>query len=281
MAAQAAPPDKAAIAHQIPGRDLSLFPPIVNSIHVFPINGIGTGTGRLEVSFKETLPRALSFIYEGAAVSLRDDGTGGDKSSDDGIYSAVIKVDSRELLGKATTAPQAPKDLVARMAQSSGGIPVTGQSGAAPQAVSAFATATAAVDPAFLVNPEKALLIRDVRVLNHYYRATDPCKDPAKTAGDAPPPDSARHWSFGHLFTQMANQSSTKMTTSDFALKWLDEWARKQTINGDPLQETDGSIPAKRRRSSLRRNGWPRARQTMPSRERLRCIRRLSACWPS
>jgi hypothetical protein len=124
------------------------------------------------------------------------------------------------------------------MAQSSGGIPVAVQSAASPQEVSGFAVSAAAVDPKFLVDPEKALIIRNTSVLNHYFRVTDPCKDPDVPPGATKPPvDSLRKWGFGYLMTQMANQSSTKITASDFAKKWLAEWAKKQTINGDLVDE--------------------------------------------
>jgi hypothetical protein len=241
-AAHAVGPDLGSIAHQIPGRDLSVHPPMVHSMHVFPVDGIGSATSRLEVRFKESLPRVISFIHEGSVVSLRDDGTSGDRASDDGVYSALIKVDNKALLDQAVAMPP-PKDIASQVAQSDGGIPVAVQSVAAPQTVSGTSVAATAVDPKYLVDPEKALLIRNLSVMNHYYRTNDPCKNepnPPAGQGDPAPADSDKHWTFGHLFTEMTNQKSTGMTTSDFALKWLDEWAKTQVINGDSLKEVDG-----------------------------------------
>jgi hypothetical protein len=199
------------LAHQLPGRDLSQDPPRVASLRLVPLATDGSGDARLEVTFREKLPASLSFLRDGEVVVLRDDGTKGDQVSGDGIYSALTKGEAGLLPTPSQTAGAATTVLAAPVSASD-------------------------------LDPEKMLLIRNLAVVNHYFRATDPCKPPkAATGQTAAPPEDQKKWGFAYLMGQMANQASTNISPSSFALQWLDEWLKLQTVNGDKLKPVDGN----------------------------------------
>lgn len=225
------------IRFQVPGRDFAAHPPAIRSMYLFRAAASPQGNARLEVVFREALPAVVAFNQDGETRELRDDGQGEDARAFDGIYSARVRAADADFAAIPAVQERFP-DFVQLSAQERGGTALIAPRTA--EAVASGAVSAAAVNPAYLVDPEKALIIRNTNVLNHYFRTTDPCKNVATPAGaNPPPPDSAKKWSFGYLMTQMANSSSTKITTSDFALKWLDEWAKTQTVNGDPLMEVE------------------------------------------
>jgi hypothetical protein len=210
-AARVTQAQREAVMHQIPGRDLSLVPPKIGSMQVLPVAG---GQSRLEVTFGEAMPPTLDFIHDDAIVTLRDDGAAGDLQAKDGRYSALLAAGT-----------------------------------GAPDGLSVSRSAATTTPPNPNVVPGKALFITDPHVVNNYYRTTDPCHRPTKPhpTDPDPPADDVKKWTFGYLMTQMANQSSTGVSPSTFALEWLDEWAKdhselhKNQVNFQDLKEIDSA----------------------------------------
>ncbi len=88
------------IALQIPGRDMRINPPAVQSVTVTPMGLAGDGMekGLLKVRFEETgLPPSLRIIYKGQVTLLHDDGVAEDVSKD-GAYSAMVTFDLGEMV---------------------------------------------------------------------------------------------------------------------------------------------------------------------------------------
>lgn len=226
------------IAFQVPGRDLRTQPPRISSIYLFP-NEKGNGDGKIlmEVRIDEKLPDILKFIWMDEITTLRDDGQGGDRWGGDGIYSARISMDIKKVRALRTAANSG--DLVGLAAEARGGVavPVFGKDYMTPElrggemsptAKTEFAAATA--DPLF-VDAERSLLIRDLSVVNNSARTKDPCQSTSSA-------DANKVWTFGYLLKNMANQSYTGKSASQFAIDWLDRWSSySPLVNGQSLSQ--------------------------------------------
>jgi hypothetical protein len=70
------------------------------------------------------------------------------------------------------------------------------------------------------IDAERSLLIRDPKVVQDKYRTRTSCES-----------SSMGVWSFGHLMTEMANQSQTGIDPRDFAMQWLLEWYKDEVVN--------------------------------------------------
>ncbi len=73
---------------------------------------------------------------------------------------------------------------------------------------------------------QKTLLVKDLTVVNDPVRTFDPCTGMGTPMGA---------WTFGKLMTDMANQTATGISPSDFAMRWLRTWTADQMINNDPV----------------------------------------------
>ncbi|MGH8654182.1 MAG: hypothetical protein ACREYE_19350 [Gammaproteobacteria bacterium] len=131
------------VATQIPGRDLRVNPPAIASLIITPLGGVGAlEKGLLEVRFKESgLPSSLQILHEGSLKTLRDDGTG-DDAAQDGVYSALLDFELREIQD--------------------------------PLVVSPLSVSTD-------LDPEKTLFIRDASVVNDPSQTSDPCMSRSST----------------------------------------------------------------------------------------------------
>jgi hypothetical protein len=237
------------VASQIPGRDLRINPPKILSMNLFPIPQTKDGNSRLEVQIGESMPSVLQFIWEGSIRRLRDDGLGGDRLANNGIYSVIVLTDISLAMQLTSLVREKPGDAVTRSALGEGGIPIpvfgenigVAKSGSSlissPKVQSAFSTSAQAFSAndcfagigTCFVDQEKALLIRDLSVVNNSNRTKDPCL--SSSASDA-----NKKWTFGYLLTQMANQNLTGKSPSQFALDWLNRWEAQTTVNGESVK---------------------------------------------
>lgn len=81
------------------------------------------------------------------------------------------------------------------------------------------------------VDPARALLITDLRVVEDPTRTFNPCTGEGTPMGV---------WTFGHLLKEMANEPVTGINPSAFARDWLAQWETRQIANGDPVDARPG-----------------------------------------
>lgn len=70
------------------------------------------------------------------------------------------------------------------------------------------------------VDPQKSLVITNVKVVEDPTRTFNPCTGKGTPMGA---------WTFGRLMTNMANQPLTGITPSNFVRQWLNKWMADQT----------------------------------------------------
>jgi len=74
-------------------------------------------------------------------------------------------------------------------------------------------------------------MITDPGVVDDPARTFNPCTSAGIPMGI---------WTFGHLMTEIANQASTGVDPSDFALNWLNALTVPQTVNGWSVAQRPG-----------------------------------------
>ena len=188
----------------------------------------------------------LAFQIGGSDIVLRDDGIGGDKEAEDGRFSAIVGLDLDELranqnrvqglqrkLGQRLTAPV----FEGRQKVAEWRFPLPHSNGSDGVLLIRPMGIVEAVDP------EKSLVIRDLRVVEDPARTFNPCTGTGTPMGA---------WTFGRLFQQMINQSATKIKPQKFVKQWLKQWQKDQVVNGQ--------VVAKRSRiKSLLIDPWQQA----------------------
>jgi hypothetical protein len=230
----------AAVAAQIPRRDLGQHPPVVASMQLFPATGADVSTGgpalaRLEVRYAEALPPTIDFLDEDTVRTLRDDGRAPDRVRGDGVYSVLLPPSS-DLLASDAADDTAGRDWAGELAQ----LPRDGSRGLqiplfAPRGSDQHLRSTSF--PQFLVDPHRALLISDLSVVNDKDRTKDACLSTKSSDAD-------KKWTFGYLIKQAANG---KVSPSKFTTDWLKQWMTPDLdINGDTV-EPIGTTDSKRK----------------------------------
>ena len=192
--------DLASVAQQIPGRNLALQPPRVSSAEVIP--GAGEAESRLEVTFREVLPRNLKILIDGTLAELRDDGREQDREAGDGVYTTRVPADFQRAFGG--------ERVTAKLEDFLQGSPVQTKSGSLPD----FSL---------------SLLVTNLAVVNDSSRVSDPCVD------FVTPSITTKEWSFGYMLNHMTNTAMTGVSADTFARAWLNGWMNSTTINGDPV----------------------------------------------
>ncbi len=81
------------------------------------------------------------------------------------------------------------------------------------------------------IDPARELMIKDPGVVDDPARTFNPCTSAGVPLGI---------WTFGHLISEMANQASTGVDPSDFALNWLNAYTVPQTVNGWTVAQRAG-----------------------------------------
>jgi len=224
-AAPPSPPTKEQVAGlrtQIPGRDLARDPPIVQELTVQPLqtpSAAGNALLRVRFAEDERLPNKLSFHADDAIVTLADDGTGGDESAGDRVFSATTTLDldslraSQQRLAASRTAQ--PVDVFKDRRK----VPRELKLDPALIRPGGRFTFTPVGDPAN-IDVSRSLAITDPAVVQ------DPTRTRTACGGT-----SMGKWSFGYLMEQMANTPATGVTASDFTLRWLQRWEFDQVAN--------------------------------------------------
>lgn len=189
----------------------------------------------------------------GHQVILRDDGQQGDAASGDGVFTGIGMIHDEDLQARAQ-ADQAALQAGAGSIPRFSGRSISGQKTQAAFDYAGFQagkvvrfdravvrlsssspTPTLASSRGFLKAgsstppsqfAERVLMIRDVGVVTDPARTIDPCTGLGNPNGV---------WTFGHLMTEMANQTATGIDPSLFTESWLQNWVNNQTINSFPV----------------------------------------------
>jgi hypothetical protein len=189
----------------------------------------------------------------GHQVILRDDGQQGDATSGDGVFTGIGMIHDADLQARAQ-ADQAALQAGAGSIPRFTGRSISGQklqtafdyagfqAGKAVRFDRAVVRLSSAPSPTLAssrgfvkavnsTNPpsqfaERVLMIRDVGVVTDPGRTIDPCTGFGNPNGV---------WTFGHLMTEMANQTASGIDPSLFTENWLKNWVINQNINSFPV----------------------------------------------
>lgn len=158
-------------------------------------------------------------------VILRDDGEKGDSVARDRVFSAIVQLDPREL--EAERRRFTPEVLARRQIPRFEGRVRVRPTPLRPEFFD-FRDRPRFPIPFFPIGlpdttlEERSLIIRDLEVLTDPKRTFNPCTNVGNPTGV---------WTFGHLMTQMANQTVTGLHPSKFVREWLREWETDQVVN--------------------------------------------------
>jgi hypothetical protein len=218
------------VAHQIAGRDLARNPPRIIGMRVFPVAG-ASQFGRLEAQIAEEIPPTLKWIWNDRVNTLHDDGRDGDRQAGDHRYTSFIDLAFAREVGLLPTTTgnldEAGIEIPVQGAQAAGAEPPTLDG--APLLAAAAATNPDQCVGASCVDPERAFVIRNTKVVNNPSRTSDPCL--------ASPTEKPLVWNFGYLLSKLSSNFS------NLAANWLSTWSGDSTVNGQPVsapQTADG-----------------------------------------
>ncbi|MDG2334507.1 MAG: hypothetical protein P8Q97_09820 [Myxococcota bacterium] len=196
----------------------------------------------LEVTFREgfSAPKQIPYRADEQTVFiLSDNGMGDDPFAGDGVFTARVDFDfenyrerkSRDLLTLALR-EEVPDELIF-----SGREIVTKKELAFGPALAALSSPTSvtlvpAAAAAATLDPERALMVRNLSVVADPSRTFDPCD----IDGDGLTGNPNGAWSFKTLMGQMANTTATGIPLEVFVKQWLAGWAQNfDTVNGGSL----------------------------------------------
>ncbi len=191
----------------------------------------------LRVTFRDGFkaPTRIPFRVDSQTVFvLSDTGLNEDQFAGDGIYTARVDFDfenyqrrkTRDLLASAFTEERS--DLLEFSGRQLVGkkIPVLSVELASLTSPTTISLVPASAMPA-TVDPERALMVRDLSVVADPSRTFDPCD----TDGDGLTGNPNGAWSFKTLMSEMANTAGTGIPLDLFVRQWLSGWAQ----NFDPI----------------------------------------------
>ena len=188
---------------------------------------VAAGNAVLRVRFADRVPSSGIVIQGGPGPTLlRDDGRAPDTKADDGIFAAVVNINTA-MLGKersrrlslARKYPRLPEfdhRVLVRWSPFEPPDPLRLEPGVA-QGIDRFKGVFAVVDPA------RELMIRAPAVVEDPSRTFEPCTGAGTPMGA---------WTFGRLITEIANQPVTGIDPADLAEHWLEQWKQDLPING-------------------------------------------------
>ncbi|HKY06248.1 MAG TPA: choice-of-anchor X domain-containing protein [Blastocatellia bacterium] len=207
------------------------------------------GNALLTARFEQAGPASnrYNINLDGREIALRDDGLGGDQAAGDGVFSAVIDFDFEELSSN--------RDRIRALQQKLGRAPqipvFKGRERIIEQDFARLAAAERAADGSAslmplgssdAVDPARSLIITDLKVVEDPTRTFNPCTLEGTPMGK---------WTFGHLVTEIANQSATGVKPVKLIKRWLKKWTKDQTINGLV-------VPKRANIKSVVLDNWPR-----------------------
>jgi hypothetical protein len=227
----------------LPRIDLVSHPPVARSVSVQLLDP-ASGAAHVLVTYAPDarLGPRIPLHLGGDPLELRDDGTGGDATPGDGVYTGRTPLDVEALttrwhevaaiMASPGFTPRLPRftgreitgvdeipllDVAARLEELLAGKPVP-----------LGATGTCSVSA---IDPKASLFITHPGVITDAARTYIPCgpSGPRGMAGGV--------WSFGYLMRQLAGgASASNAQVSDFIEGWLDEWQKTGSgENGWPL----------------------------------------------
>jgi hypothetical protein len=207
---------------------------------------VAAGNAILRARFADQR-RATRIAIQGGPgpTYLRDDGAYPDVSNSDGVYAAVIKLNTDAYLREQTRRFELAKRFKTlprfRMRELVGHEPFR------PSPMPDLAPGrTFDIDKflgvPFVVFPWKELLITQTSVVEDPTRTFDACSGAGTPMGA---------WTFGKLMTEMANEPATGIRPGDFVEQWLQEWTMDLTIN-------TFTVHARQEHAQLLIDAWPR-----------------------
>jgi len=248
-------------------RDFGRIPPGIESATVRPLAAAQPGGNAvLEVRFERgdsSVLQGVSIYPRGKEIVLRDDGTNGDSTARDGVFSAIVDFDFAELSAQvergsaikanATAQPVFRGRIIvgiedsamvrARLARFRSLRDVTALISARTR-VDLF-DLVPAVDP-LSIDPARSLMITDPSVVTDLGRTVNPCLAPGSPGAGNP----NGRWTFKHLVTEMV--APTGIDPATFVEAWLREWAGPQTVSSGFVAQPRPNI------ASLLITPWPR-----------------------
>ncbi|HSP97734.1 MAG TPA: choice-of-anchor X domain-containing protein [Candidatus Dormibacteraeota bacterium] len=223
--------------------DFVSHPPVARSLSVQLLDP-ATGAAQLLVGYAADprLGQRVALDLGGEPVELRDDGSGGDATPGDGVYTGPARLDVAALVTRwrEVAATMALPGFTARLPRFAGR-EITGVIDIPPLDVEALRADLLARKPVPLglsgtcsvspVDPKASLFITHPDVITDPARSFIPCgpSGPRGTPGGV--------WSFGYLMRQLAGGSSASTAqVSNFIKSWLGEWQKTGNgQNGWPL----------------------------------------------
>ena len=181
---------------------------------------------------------------DGEKIVLHDDGTEGDATRGDRIFSGLISMSIA--------------DLRADQEERLKGLPVEGDEIRIPtfrgrERIGLAKFSRRALSRADLiqlivqgfaqaVKPENSLMVTNTAVVEDPGRTFNPCTQQGNATGV---------WTFGHLMTEMANQPMSGVDPSELTRSWLAAWESAQTVN-------NFTVPARPSIATRVINPWPK-----------------------
>jgi hypothetical protein len=200
--------------------DLRLDPPAV--VEASAVAGADGGT-IVNVRFLDDprLGPTVALADDDGPLVLHDDGTAGDATAGDRVYSAALPVAFAQL---QTEERRVLADLARRgvtQVPQFDGPEIVAERKIDP---AIDPTRVHLFDPVPAFDPARTLLITDTGVVEDPSRTFNPCTASGTAMGT---------WTFGYLMSQIANQAVTGVDPADLVLDWLHQWDAPQVIDGN------------------------------------------------
>jgi hypothetical protein len=229
----------------LPAPTIPPLPPIVSATIQRLATPTPVGDTVLAVTFQQQpgVPVSASNFFElnGQIYMLRDDGVYPDTNAGDGVYTAIVPVDTNDLAAwnnhvdyVAANGNLMQPVFTGRIITSSNMLTKFNLTNFIvlhlPITLLPFPCSLGASD---LYNWRKTIMIEDLSVVSDPVRTFDPCGPTGTPMGP---------WTFGFLMSNMCNQAVTGINPSDFVMTWLRNWEFDQSVNSDIVPNRSNAI---------------------------------------
>jgi hypothetical protein len=199
---------------------------IVDAV-ISPADSTDRTRGVIEVRFDPAIAsdRTVTIRPDDRSISLRDDGRNGDRVAKDGVFSGIAAVNPAEFTAEQTRFARARGDVMPASFVGRVRVPTQVRRELLQDFRRARVGARIPLVPLAIPDPNlqtRSLMITAIPVVTDPSRTFDPCTSAGTPMGK---------WTFGHLMTEMANQTATGVTPADFVRQWLAQWETQQTVN--------------------------------------------------
>lgn len=212
-------------------------PPFIERVWIKQLaTPLGTGENMLlKVKFFDVFdPPSTLDVYDGTGgqITFYDDGTNGDVTVDDNIYSTYVYDNATEFVDRLET-------IETDLASDGSFLHFDGHVGSVVEDMPVFDEISFAnkdevmLDLHFFEKPgrcldgilrRKSLFITDISVVEDPARTYDPTTGTGNPGGV---------WTFGNMIMNMAGNSG--VTARDFLKSWLKQWMQDVTVNGETV----------------------------------------------